>query len=172
MSTQNGKDAKVAWRVEAWTDGASVGKVGPGGWAYVMTINGKTAVEDSGHSPKTTNQRMEMIAAIIALQQVEKMDSVTCRIHSDSAYLINGMTERWYEAWSRQYWQKKDGTPVKNLRLWKELARLNETIEVEWVKVKGHVRNPSNLSEMRNATADALAVAAKKEAIKSHALDR
>lgn len=150
--------------IEAWTDGASTGKVGPGGWGYVLTINGKTILEEMGGSLKTTNQRMEMIAAVMALKQAEGMRGVTFKIHSDSAYLINAMTERWYEKWQTNGWRTGQGEPVKNKEIWEELVLLNENMQIEWIKVKGHVRNAKTLSDMRNATADALAVRAKKEA--------
>lgn len=158
-------ESENGWLVEAWTDGSSQGVVGPGGWAYVMAVNGRFAVQDKGPAKKTTNQRMEMMAAIMALRQCSPEWRI--RILSDSAYLINGMQQRWYEKWEHNGWINAQGDAVKNRDLWEMLAEFQRSLQPEWVKVKGHVKNPKNISQERNARADGLATAAKREAERS-----
>lgn len=166
-------ESEKSWLIEAWTDGSSKGVVGPGGWAYVMTVNGKFVVQDSGPAKKTTNQRMEMMAAIMALRQCVDLEGQASagwrvKIHSDSAYLINGMTERWYEKWETNGWRNAQGRAVKNRDLWEMLAKLQRSLDAEWVKVKGHIRNPKNISQERNSRADAMANAAMRQAERSN----
>lgn len=156
--------------IEAWTDGASTGRVGPGGWAYVMVVtvpesSKKLRVEDSGGGAKTTNQRMEMIGAIMALKQAGSGDQV--RIYSDSAYLINGMSQQWWKKWKENNWRNSRGVAVANADLWKMLVNLEMVpMSVEWIKVKGHLKLPKTESDGNNARADKLAVAAKHRTIK------
>lgn len=162
-SVREAGDPEAGYLIECWTDGASSGKVGPGGWSYVLAVDGKFVLEDSGHVLKTTNQRMEMIAAVVALGQAGHDDRVI--IYSDSAYLVNGMNDRWIDNWKRNGWKNRNGDPVKNRDVWERLdALVNKLHSVEWVKVKGHVKNVKTQSELRNHRADFLAVEAKKKA--------
>ena len=127
--------------VEVHTDGACSGNPGPGGWAAILRY-GDHEREISGGEPHTTNQRMELLAAIRALQALRKPARV--KLHSDSAYLVNCFRQRWYENWARNGWLTKQKTPVTNRDLWEELVRLSRIHDVEWVKVAGHAGDPLN----------------------------
>ncbi len=127
--------------VEIHTDGACSGNPGPGGWAAILRY-GDHEREISGSEPHTTNQRMELLAAIKALQALRKPAHV--KLHSDSAYLINCFRQRWHDNWARNGWLTKQKTPVTNRDLWEELVRLSGIHEVEWVKVAGHSGDPLN----------------------------
>lgn len=108
---------------------------GPGGWAAVV-YDGSNSIEFSGFESNTTNQRMELQAAIEGLRSVEHADKI--RLYSDSAYLINGMNERWYVKWEQDGWKNSKKKPVKNSDLWRELLDLMKHRNIEWNKVKGH----------------------------------
>lgn len=123
------------------TDGACSGNPGPGGWAAVLR-HGDYEREISGGEPHTTNQRMELRAAVEALKALKQPCRV--RLHSDSAYLINCFKQRWYENWESNGWKNKDKKPVENRDLWEELVRLNRLHEIEWIKVAGHSGDPLN----------------------------
>jgi ribonuclease HI len=139
--------------IEIWTDGASNGKTGgPGGWGAVLKA-GETVKELSGHDPETTNNRMELRAAIEALKALRRPCKVI--LYSDSEYVVKSMTEGYIERWQRTKWMNAGKKPVKNQDLWMELLDASEPHEVEWTHVRGHADN-----EMNNR-ADALAVAAK-----------
>lgn len=127
--------------VTIYTDGACSGNPGPGGWAAILR-HGDTEREISGGEPHTTNQRMELRAAVEALKALKQ----PCRVllHSDSAYLINCFKQRWYENWEKNGWKNKDKKPVENRDLWEDLLRLNRLHEIEWLKVAGHSGDPSN----------------------------
>jgi ribonuclease HI len=127
--------------VEIHTDGACSGNPGPGGWAAILRY-GDHEREISGGEPHTTNQRMELLAAIRALQALRKPARV--KLHSDSAYLVNCFRQRWHENWARNGWLTKQKTPVTNRDLWEELVRLSKIHDVEWVKVAGHAGDPLN----------------------------
>jgi ribonuclease HI len=127
--------------VEVHTDGACSGNPGPGGWAAILRY-GDHEREISGGEPHTTNQRMELLAAIRALQALRKPARV--KLHSDSAYLVNCFRQRWHENWARNGWLTKQKTPVTNRDLWEELVRLSKIHDVEWVKVAGHAGDPLN----------------------------
>jgi ribonuclease HI len=137
--------------VEIYTDGACSGNPGPGGWAALLQYNGKEK-ELSGADPTTTNNRMEMIAVIRALQELKR--PCHARIHSDSALIINTMTLGWIENWQSKGWRKADKKPVENRDLWEEMLAAMTSHRVEWIKVKGHA------DDARNNRVDALAVAA------------
>lgn len=128
-------------RVEIHTDGACSGNPGPGGWAAVLRYGGHER-EIFGGERHTTNQRMELRAAVEALRALGRPCAV--RLHSDSAYLINCFRQRWYENWQRNGWKTSGKTPVGNRDLWEELVRLNGIHRVEWVKVAGHSGDPLN----------------------------
>lgn len=134
---------------EIYTDGSSTGKEGPGGWGYLVKSDGFWTFQNHGWTGKTTNNRMEMIAAIMALKDLYDRDgSQYVRIWSDSAYLINGMNERWYEKWARRNFLA--GPPggryrAKNLDLWELLIEHEaKHRKVAWAHVKGHSGHPEN----------------------------
>lgn len=128
-------------KVIVYTDGACSGNPGPGGWAAYLEFNGKTKTV-SGGEPQTTNNRMELTAAIKALDALNRPCHVI--IHSDSALLVNAFTKGWIENWQRKGWKKADKKPVENQDLWKKLLSSMNTHEVTWKKVKGHANNDIN----------------------------
>jgi ribonuclease HI len=127
--------------VTVYTDGACSGNPGPGGWGAILIWNGNQK-EISGGDPQTTNNRMEMKAVIEALKALTKPCVV--HIHSDSALIINAMTQGWIENWQARGWKKADKKPVENKELWQEMLKAMEDHEVKWVKVKGHSGDPLN----------------------------
>ncbi|HEY8345415.1 MAG TPA: ribonuclease HI [Bacillota bacterium] len=127
--------------VEIYTDGACSGNPGPGGWGVVLLYQGRRK-ELSGGEPNTTNQRMELTAALQGLASLKKPCRVT--LYSDSAYLVNAFQQRWFDRWTANGWKTVKGTPVENQDLWQELLKLTKIHRVEWVKVKGHADNPEN----------------------------
>lgn len=127
--------------VDIHTDGACSGNPGPGGWAAILRY-GKHAREVSGYEAHTTNNRMELLAAIRGLEALNRPCDV--RLHSDSSYLVNAFTKGWLDAWQRNGWKKSDKQPVENQDLWRELLALCESHAVEFVKVKGHADDPYN----------------------------
>jgi ribonuclease HI len=137
--------------VDIYTDGACSGNPGPGGWAALLQYNGKEK-ELSGADPASTNNRMEMTAVIRALQELKKPCHV--RLHSDSALIINAMTQGWIKNWQAKGWRKADKKPVENRELWEEMLVAMRQHRVDWIKVKGHA------DDERNNRVDALAVAA------------
>ncbi|NLW55064.1 MAG: ribonuclease HI [Firmicutes bacterium] len=128
-------------KVEIYTDGACSGNPGPGGWGVVLLYQGRRK-ELSGGEPNTTNQRMELTAALKGLASLKRPCRVT--LYSDSAYLVNAFRQRWFDRWQVNGWKTTKGTPVENQDLWQELLRLTERHQVEWVKVKGHADNKEN----------------------------
>jgi ribonuclease HI len=127
-------------RVEAFTDGACRGNPGPGGWGVVLRSGGHVK-ELSGGEPATTNNRMELKAAIEALAALKK----PCRVdlYTDSVYVRSGITE-WLPAWRARGWRTADKKPVKNQDLWEALAALAERHDVSWHWVRGHSGHPEN----------------------------
>ena len=126
--------------VDAFTDGACSGNPGPGGWGVVLRSNGHEK-ELFGGEAETTNQRMELTAAIEALKALRKPCRVT--IHSDSRYVVQGMTE-WIHNWKRKGWKNAGRQPVANRDLWEELDKLASQHEVRWQWVKGHTGHAEN----------------------------
>ncbi len=126
--------------VEAFTDGACSGNPGPGGWGVLLRM-GRHEKELFGGEPETTNQRMELRAAIEALRALKRPCRIT--IHSDSKYVVQGMTE-WIHGWKRNGWKNAAKKPVANRELWQELDRLAAGHEVRWEWVKGHAGHPEN----------------------------
>jgi ribonuclease HI len=126
--------------VEAFTDGACRGNPGPGGWGVVLR-SGAHVKELSGGEPATTNNRMELKAAIEALGALKKR----CRVdlYTDSQYVRSGITE-WLPAWRTRGWRTADKKPVKNQDLWEALDALAAKHEVKWHWVKGHSGHPEN----------------------------
>lgn len=127
--------------VTIYTDGACSGNPGPGGWGAIL-IMGEHRKELSGFEAKTTNNRMEIQAAISSLGALTKPCKV--KLYSDSAYLVNAFLQNWIRNWLRNGWVNSKKEPVENQDLWKELLRVSGQHEVEWIKVKGHADNPHN----------------------------
>jgi ribonuclease HI len=127
--------------VVVYTDGACSGNPGPGGWAALI-IDGEHERELSGAEAETTNQRMELRAALEALAAIAGHRRV--RLHSDSAYLVNCFRDRWWERWERNGWRGADGRPVVNRDLWERLLGEARRHDVSWIKVPGHAGDPRN----------------------------
>jgi ribonuclease HI len=136
--------------VDIFTDGACSGNPGPGGWGALMRY-GDVEKELSGGEPATTNNRMELMAAIMALEALKKPSRV--RLHTDSKYVQQGIGE-WLPQWKQRGWKTADKKPVKNADLWQRLEAARTPHEVEFIWVKGHAGHPEN------ERADALACAA------------
>ncbi len=124
-----------------YTDGACSGNPGPGGWGAVL-IYGDFRREISGAEANTTNNRMELTAAIKALESLKLPCAV--ELYSDSAYLINAYKQNWLTNWVKRGWLKADKKPVENVDLWKRLLELSALHTIAWHKVKGHADNPEN----------------------------
>jgi ribonuclease HI len=133
--------------VEIFTDGACSGNPGPGGWGLVLRYNG-TDKELSGGEVETTNNRMELMAAIKGLQALTR--PMRIHIHTDSTYVKDGIT-KWIINWKRNGWKTAAKKPVKNVDLWQKLDDALIGHEVEWFWVKGHA------GHVENERADALA---------------
>lgn len=127
--------------VTIYTDGACSKNPGPGGWGAVL-MYGEHQKEISGFTPLTTNQRMELTAAIEACKSLKEPCQV--KLYSDSAYLINAFNQRWLVNWQRNGWKNSKKEPVENQDLWKELLALAEKHQITWIKVKGHANNVYN----------------------------
>lgn len=127
-------------RVEIFSDGACRGNPGPGGWGALLRYKGHEKLLSGGEA-HTTNNRMEMMAAIQALESLRRPCKV--RVTTDSQYLHKGITE-WLSGWKRRGWKTSDKKPVKNADLWERLDRALEAHEVEWHWVRGHSGHPEN----------------------------
>jgi len=132
-------ESRAGW-VEIFTDGACSGNPGPGGWGAVLRYNGHEK-ELSGGEAETTNNRMELIAAITALETLRRPSRV--HLHTDSTYLRDGIT-KWIHAWKRRGWKTADKKPVKNVDLWQRLEAALHRHQVEWHWVRGHSGHPEN----------------------------
>ena len=139
--------------VEIYTDGACRGNPGPGGWGAILVYQGKEK-ELSGGEPETTNNRMELTAAISALEALREPCEVT--LTSDSKYLIDGITKGWAASWKARGWRKADKSPALNPDLWDALLSLLERHTVTFVWVRGHAGHPYNerCDELATAFAD------------------
>ena len=126
--------------VVIYTDGACSGNPGPGGWGVVLRWNG-TQKELHGGDAQTTNNRMELMAAIQALEALHRPSQV--QLHTDSTYLLNGIT-KWITAWQRNGWRTSARKPVKNEDLWRRLVEAMNGHEVSWLWVKGHAGEEGN----------------------------
>jgi len=127
--------------VEIYTDGACSGNPGKGGWCAVLLYKGHEKVL-SGFEDDTTNNRMELMAAIKGLEALKEKCRV--KLYSDSAYLVNAFLEGWLENWVKNGWTRGKGKEIKNLDLWQRLYSLTQQHSVQWVKVKGHSDNDYN----------------------------
>ena len=134
-------------RVKIWTDGACSGNPGPGGYGAILQF-GEREKELSGGESATTNNRMELMAAIVALEALTRPCAVD--LHTDSQYVRNGVTQ-WIAGWKARGWKTADRKPVKNVELWRRLEEASERHEVEWRWVRGHA------GDEMNERADALA---------------
>ena len=138
---------KPARRVEIWTDGACSGNPGPGGWGAILTFNG-VEKELCGGEGLTTNNRMELMAAISALEALTRPCAIN--LHTDSIYVRDGVTG-WIHNWKKRGWKTADKKPVKNVELWQRLDEATQRHDIEWKWVKGHA------GDEMNERADALA---------------
>ncbi|WP_300527761.1 ribonuclease HI [Maricaulis sp.] len=123
------------------TDGACSGNPGPGGWGAILEWNGHRKELKGGES-ETTNNRMEMMAAIQALEALKKPGRTVVLI-TDSVYLRDGIT-KWIHGWKKRGWKTADKKPVKNVDLWQQLDTLAQAHDIEWRWVKGHAGDPGN----------------------------
>lgn len=129
----------------AYTDGACSGNPGPGGWGVLLrAINGETIVKErelNGGEAETTNNKMELMAAIMALETLSSASQIT--VITDSAYVKNGVTG-WIHGWKRNGWRTSSKKPVKNVELWQRLDEAQARHDVTWEWVKGHAGHPEN----------------------------
>ena len=141
--------------IKVYTDGACRGNPGPGGWG-VYIINGNQIEELYAGDPSTTNNKMEMQAAISALMHL-KNTNTSIKLYTDSNYLRQGITE-WIYNWKKNNWRTSSKKPVANRELWIELDKLNSQMNVNWNWVKGHAGDPGNekADELANKGADSV----------------
>ncbi|WP_137702478.1 ribonuclease HI [Marimonas lutisalis] len=129
----------------AYTDGACSGNPGPGGWGVLLrAMEGERVVKErelKGGEPETTNNRMELLAAINALEVLERPTTIT--VVTDSAYVKNGVTG-WIHGWKRNGWKTSNKKPVKNVELWQRLDEARARHDVTWEWIKGHAGHPEN----------------------------
>ena len=144
--------------VEIFTDGACKGNPGPGGWGALLRV-GRHEKELSGGEAATTNNRMELTAAIRALEAL--IEPCTVVLHSDSKYVLDGIT-KWVHGWQKNGWKNASKQPVRNADLWHELIAAAKQHKVEWVWVTGHTGHAENERVDALACAAAEAVAAKR----------
>ncbi|NNG03801.1 MAG: ribonuclease HI [Inquilinus sp.] len=130
----------AARKVEVFTDGACSGNPGPGGWGAVLRWDGHEK-ELFGGERNTTNNRMELMAAIMALESLRR--PVKVALTTDSTYVRNGIT-KWLKAWKARDWRTADKKPVKNVDLWQRLEQAAARHDVEWHWVRGHTGHPEN----------------------------
>jgi ribonuclease HI len=133
-------DDKPLPLVDIFTDGACSGNPGPGGWGALLRY-GAVEKELSGGEPATTNNRMELMAAIAALEALKR--PVKARLHTDSMYVKDGIT-KWVHGWKKNAWRTAEKKPVKNVELWQRLDAATQPHQIEWVWVKGHSGHPEN----------------------------
>ena len=128
-------------QVNLYTDGACSGNPGPGGWAAILEF-GPHQKELSGYMASTTNNRMELFAAISGLGALK--ESCAVKLYSDSSYLVNAFNDHWLDGWKRNGWKNSRGDAVENQDLWFILLTLTKKHDVEFLKVKGHADHPYN----------------------------
>ena len=135
-----GQETTAVKTVDIYTDGACSGNPGPGGWGAVLRY-GHREKEIHGGEPQTTNNRMELMAAIMALETLTRPSTV--RLHTDSQYVRNGITS-WVHAWKRNGWRTAAKKDVMNKDLWQRLDAACTPHTMEWIWVKGHAGHPEN----------------------------
>jgi len=128
-------------KYKIYTDGACSGNPGPGGWAAIIIINEKIINEISGSEKNTTNNKMELLAPIKAIEKFKKKSKIS--IFTDSTYVRDGITT-WIKKWEKNGWKTASKKPVKNKELWKKLKSLSIKHSIEWIWVKGHAQNKYN----------------------------
>ncbi len=128
-------------KVEIFTDGACSGNPGPGGWAAILRYGSKEK-EISGSEESTTNNRMELMAVIRAVQMLKEPCDLT--ITSDSSYVCKAFNEGWLDSWIKRGWRKADKSPVLNVELWQELLKALEIHDYKFEWIKGHDGHPEN----------------------------
>lgn len=138
MNSDSGGDDRP-W-VQLFTDGACSGNPGPGGWGAVLRFKGLEK-ELSGSERSTTNNRMELMAAIIGLEALKRPSKV--QLTTDSTYVKNGISQ-WIKAWRARGWKTAGGKPVKNVDLWQRLEKAQQPHKVDWHWVRGHDGHPEN----------------------------
>jgi ribonuclease HI len=141
--------------IEIYTDGACRGNPGPGGWGALL-ISGEHRKELSGSEDHTTNNRMELLAAIRGLEALKK-PGTTARVYTDSQYVIKGISE-WVASWKQRGWKTADKKPVKNQDLWERLDALAEQHNIEWHWVRGHsgIDGNERVDQLANEAIDAM----------------
>ena len=127
-------------KITVFTDGACSGNPGPGGWGAILT-SGEHRKELNGGEAVTTNNRMELMAAIAALEEIKKPSDV--ELHTDSVYLRDGIT-KWIHGWKRKGWRTADGSAVKNIELWQRLESAAARHKMDWRWLKGHAGHVEN----------------------------
>ena len=130
-----------SFRIQIYTDGSSLGNPGPGGWGAVLRLNEHTKELSEGYT-KTTNNRMEVLAAIRALETLTKDSDVD--LYTDSKYLSDAVNKNWIKGWIKNGWKTAAKKPVKNQDLWARLSELNTRHSVHFHWVKGHNGHPEN----------------------------
>ena len=128
-------------KYKIYTDGACSGNPGPGGWAAIIIINEKIINEISGSEKNTTNNKMELLAPIKAIEKFKKKSKIS--IFTDSTYVRDGITT-WIKKWEKIGWKTASKKPVKNKELWKKLKSLSIKHSIEWIWVKGHAQDKYN----------------------------
>lgn len=128
-------------KVTIYTDGACSGNPGPGGYGAVLIYNGNEK-EISGGEKSTTNNKMEMMGVIKALEMLKEKCDV--EVYSDSAYVVNSINNKWVYSWKKNNWIKSDKSKAKNIDLWERLLELIDYHNVKFIKVKGHADNEYN----------------------------
>ncbi len=127
--------------VEIYSDGACSGNPGPGGFGAILRCDGREK-EISGGAPHTTNNRMELLGVITALEALKYPCEV--RVTTDSKYVVDGISKGWAAGWKKRGWKKSDGKPALNPDLWERLLALLEIHKTEFVWIKGHAGHPEN----------------------------
>ena len=128
-------------KIIIYTDGACSGNPGPGGWGVILMYK-ENKKEISGGKKNTTNNEMELTAALMGLKQLKYPCEV--ELYSDSAYLVNGFEKGWIYNWQRNNWKTASKEPVKNKEIWEEIYKLTKLHKVKFIKVKGHSDNEYN----------------------------
>ncbi len=128
-------------KVDIFCDGSCLGNPGPGGWGTIIRPENMPEIRISGGAKLTTNNMMELMAAIEGLKKIKKLSHIT--ITTDSQYLVKGMTE-WIDGWIRKGWRNSAKKPVKNRELWEDLKKFSAPHKVEWKWVRGHAGHAEN----------------------------